>query len=317
MASLPPSVQSNPQQNVPSTGPNPFTIGSLTFASVDGPSQLAIGGGEQRLSVAELVGGGRVIHTTGFQPELYEWTGTVGQPNVATVVSTLQAYCVDGKPRLMSWRDQKYNGIVRKFPSPIYRNGGNLVTWKVGVEITSDANGAFTTTNGASFDQANAQVLNSANSQFATMLAVTAPTDAQLQEQLAQMNPLLTNVNAAVAGATPVVNATTGQIAAALSSIGLALNFAKTLQAGYSSLDPAYVAAQGLVSSLELLSSNFSTSQVQSTVTQQGGSFFSLAATKYGDVTQAFALMAANGSSASRLPGSLASVIALPPIAGI
>jgi hypothetical protein len=130
--------------SVISSGPNPFSIGGLTLVSIDCPTELRIGSGEQSMAVQRPVGGSKVVHTTGFHPDANTWKGVFHEPNVFASVETLRRFMVDGKERLVTWRTEQYYGVVSKF-TPVYRKGGHVCDWQLDVEITRDTNGAFST----------------------------------------------------------------------------------------------------------------------------------------------------------------------------
>ena len=295
-------------------GASPFSIGSVIFSSVSGPSSLAIGGGEQKMAVTELVGGGKVVYATGFQPTVYEFGGTLYQPEIDAAITTLRRYAVDGKERLVTWRSEKYYGIVKTFPAPVYSSGGNKCAWRIGLEVTRDANGAFSgVAPKPAIDDANTSLIAGANTNLtlvmATVPTTNAATTAALNAQLVNLNA----VSSSVAQAKPTISASLASITAARTAVTTALTSAQSLVASFASTHPGFVPSQAIVTALTVLAANLRSVQFQNVVQQQGGSMYVLAATRYGDITRVFDLMTANGSQSPRLDGSAVQTVILPP----
>jgi len=299
-------------------GANPFSFGSLTFSSVDGPSSLGIGGGEQRMAVLEPVGGSKVVYATGWQPSVYEFSGSAYQPNIDTIVKTLRRYTLDGKERLVSWKGERYYGIGKTFPSPIYRNGGNRCDWRFGIEVTRDANGAFSgSAPKKSVDDANTSLLAGANANLTTISttinANASAADAQTAAILASAQSSFVASGYTLQRTTPSVNASASQITTAVNAISGSLGVAQQLAARFPSAHLAFVPAQAIIAALTVLGANLRSIQIQNVTQQQGGSFYAIAATKYGDVSRAFDLMTANGATSPRLVGDSVKDVILPP----
>lgn len=318
MAGLPPLIGDNTATasfHQSSTGENPFVIGGLALTVTSAPREITVGSGEQKIVVHELVGGGRVVHVLGFQPDLCEFTGRARQPDIDTIVQQFTRFQVDGKERLFTWKDQQYYGVVKKF-SPTYQNGGNRLLWKISIEVTRDANGSFSpTTPIPSIDDANAALLETVTTSSNTIAGGIDPTDATTQAASAANLQNVTATNNVMKQITPLVNASPSSISVALTTIQNNITSATSLVNRLDPLGSLYVPGQQLLSSLNLLASNLNFSQHQTVKIMQGGSLYELAATKYGDVEQAFNLMQANGIRAPRLPGVQVSSIGLPPIA--
>ncbi len=313
MAAVPPLSQSDAIPS-PRVGPNPFSFGSVIFTTADGPSSLAIGGGEQKRAVAELVGGGRVVHATGFQPSIYEFSGTLNQPNIYSTIATLRRYAVDAKERLVTWKGERYYGILALFSSPIFKNGGNRCEWRIGLEVTRDANGVFSgVAPKASVDDANAKLLNGANANVMLVNANVAATDAQTTSILANTQASLIASGVAIQQATPSVSASAANLSGASNAITGSLAVAQQLAARFASTHGAFVPSQAIVAALTILGANLRSVQFQNVAQQQGGSLYALASTKYGDVSRAFDLMRANGVTSPRLSGNTLQTVVLPP----
>lgn len=317
MAALPPTIigantaSASFQQS--NTGENPFTIGGLSLTVTSAPKELTIGAGEHKIAVHMLVGGGRVVHRTGFQPDLCEFIGKARQPDIDTIVQRFTRFAVDGKERLFSWKGQQYYGIVRRF-MPTYESGGNRLTWKIGIEVTKDANGSFSpATPIRSIDDANAALLETVNVSSNTIAGGADPNDTTTQAAVTANNSAVTATNQLVSQVTPLANASQNGIAAAVATVQKNVATAQSLIARLDPLGPLYVPGQQMLSSLSLLTTNLNFVQHQTHQQMQGGSLFEVAATKYGDISQAFNLMRANGIATPRLPGCIVTSLGIPP----
>jgi hypothetical protein len=296
-------------------GEHPFVIGGLSLTVTSAPRELTIGAGEQKMAVHMLVGGGRVIHRTGFQPDICEFTGRARQPDISTIVQQLRRFSVDGKERVFTWRHEHYYGIVRRF-SPTYQNGGNRLTWKIAIEVTRDKNGAFSPNAPIpSVDDANNALLETVTVSSNTIAGGIDSTDTTTQAASAANLQAVTATNNVLKQVTPLANASPTGISVASATIQQNISAAQSLVSKLDPLGVLYVPGQQLLSSLNLISSNMNFFQHQTITQQQGGSLYEIAATKYGDIDQAFNLMQANGIRAPRLPGTIVSTIGLPPLA--
>jgi len=294
-------------------GQNPLAIGGLLLATTSCPRQIIFGAGEQKMAVHEMVGGSKVVHRMGFQPDALDWAGSAYQPDVQNVVETLRQYCVDGRERLVSWKAEAYYAIVRK-QKPSYRSGGNIVDWTVSLEVTRDANGAFSGQRSApSNDDTNSTLTASATSML-TAVQANAPTDPTSAAALDDLGAILASSATAVQNVTPGSAASPSAITSILATITSALASAQK----YASLLPvthiSFVGVQQIVASLTLLRANISTPQSQRTITKQGGSLYEVAATSYGNIEKAFALLPGAGTHSPRLQSSIPTVIPLLPI---
>ncbi len=296
-------------------GPNPFTFGGLTFATVDCPTELVIGTGEQSMAIQKTVGGGKVIHTTGFHPGTNTWRGTFHQPDIETNVATLTRFNVDGRERLATWKGQHYYGVVKAF-IPKHRKGGNLVDWQLDVEISRAANGAFSPAGAApSADAQISSLSDTVNVSAAAIQAGSASLSASTQALNATFASQLTNANLAISAATPTANAPATVIQSALTAVAAALGAASTLSAVLGAGSAPALSLNQAIAALTVISALLKTSQAQGTHQQQGGTVFETAVSRYGDLSRAYDLMRANGIVAGRLPGDVLSVYSLLPIA--
>jgi hypothetical protein len=308
MAAVPPATL----QRANTSGPNPLTIGGLTLASIDCPSELAIGTGEQKRSVQTPIGGGKVVHLNGFVPDLNTWKGVLHQPDIATNVATLRRFAVDGKERLCSWSGEMYYGIVVRF-HPNYRKGGNVCDWQIDMEITRAANGAFSpTAPQASVDERIGTLSDTVNVSTDAINAAAASQSATVQAMNADLQLSVKNATLALGDASPTATASPSAMAQALAAVSSALGKANAIVTALPVGGAGYLSASQMVAALSTIVGVLQATQVQAVHQQQGGSLFELAATKYGDLSRAYDLMRTNGISAPVLSEALYDIALLP-----
>jgi hypothetical protein len=334
-------------------GPNPLSIGGNTFHSIDCPTELKIGTGEQKMAIAECVGGGKVVHITGFFPDANSWSGIFHQPNIDNNVALLRGFMLDGKERLITWKSEQYYGVVKRF-DPTYKKGGNSCPWTLSMEITRAANGAFTPSSPqTSIDDTVAALLTTtggANAQQIAALGLPASQAGTLmsaaslgnlspaQISAVQFNNSYVSAVGAVQAATPLATASAASIMSAQQQIDEASAMlpstdvipqtqetaAQTLEEqarpGFYGAGPSASASiwtDQASAALSGVSANLGSVQSQSTTQVQGGSLFAIAATKYGDPRQAYSIMQASSLISPILPASVPTALSFPPLAGI
>ncbi len=286
-------------------GRTPLTLGGVTFFTQEAPEHLDIGAAEQMLAVHDLPGGTRITHAMGNKAKDVSWTGHFFDKNVGIRVAQLRAYQVSGQEIPLSWGKEKYFCIIKSF-DPGYRGGYNA--YAISVTITRDNNGAFALSKATTIDQQVAALQQQANTQNNAVLAID-PTGASAFQQS------LTNLRAAIAAAVPLAAA----IAGGTSLLGYA-NAAVQAVANYvGALSPAaaqLASATALVATLQMISANISRGQSPTSTTVVGGSLYALAATAYGDISQAFTLASINGLVSPLLSSQVATTVLVPSVLG-
>lgn len=164
---------------VPPVGPQhpgttPLSFGAVAFNSEECPSRLVIGHGAQMKSVVELIGGGRAVQTFGAQPQPVTISGTLWNVNVVPRITLLRSYCVAGTEQLLTWYFERYYGVLMEF-EPNYYNT-NRCDYKLTIEITRDANGAFTTTSPTSVNSQVAAINANAATTYGALLTLDPST---------------------------------------------------------------------------------------------------------------------------------------------
>lgn len=305
MAILSGLSQLNPAVEKGEAGKTPLSLGGVTFFTQEVPEHFDIGAAEQMLAIHDLPGGTRITHAMGNKAKDVSWTGHFFDANIARRVAQLRAYQVNGQEIELSWGVEKYFCIIKSF-DPGYRGGYNA--YAITVTITRDNNGAFALSKATTIDQQVSALQTQAQNQNAAVLAID-PSGASTFQQA------LTNLQAAIAAATPLIAA----IGSGTSLLGFA-NIAAQAVATYLGSLPAdaaqYASAMGLASTLQLISANISRGQTPTSTTVVGGSLYALAAAAYGDISQAFPLAAANNLVSPLLSSQVATTVLVPSFLG-
>lgn len=285
-------------------GSDPLTLGSVTFASEECPSTLAIGGLAQMQAVHDPIGGGRVVHNLGIKPNDVGWTGTFWDQRIQTRVATLRAYVVAGTEIPVTWRNESYFAIVREF-EPTYENAW-ICHYRIALTITRDGNGAFTQTTPPSVDNTVNSLQTDLANQNSALQAADAAGSSAMQRALTQLHYLLDTVG-------PLAQLTGTALTTVLNAVNVAQLAIRRYLATQSQSGQNFVTASRMFSIVSLIGANVARGQVASTVPKFGGSLFEVAASQYGDVTRTFDLASANGLNTPVLTKTALSTVVLPP----
>lgn len=297
MAALPPGLSGAATQT-------PLVIGGVSLSVPNSPSELGLGAGLQKKAVTELIGGGRVVASMGAQPKPVTITGALWAPDIATIVPLLRAYMVDGKERLVSWASERYYAKVAEF-DPKYRFGGQVCDYSIVLEITRDANGAFSISPTASVDTQVSTLSDTAN--------VSASAIAAADASAPPLTADAANVQIALDNTGPIGQASSADVASLLTTVQSALANATAYAGGLAQTASTYVTAQQYVTALTLIADNVQSGQSQRTIQVQGRSLFEVASQYYGDPSKAFDLAAVNGLAGPLLSGVVSTTLRLPP----
>jgi hypothetical protein len=289
-----------------SPGETPLTIGAVTFGSEECPSELKIGAGKQRTTVKEFDGGGRAVQSHGPQPDPVTWIGAFYvTANVDTKIKTLRSYMVSGTEVLVSYLSEKYFCKVTAFV-PTYRHKARA-GYDITIEITRDANGAFSTTAPVSLDAQVSALSTTATSSYNTLVSIDPDvTDTIDPSSLPMLQQSINN-----AGPLAAQGSNTASVLAAAQT---ALAQANTYAAALPEVDPRFFQATRLISALTLIERNVQQGQSPSSVRVQNQSLYEIASQTYGDVTKAFTLASILGVPTPRLPSTRVVTVLLPPL---
>lgn len=293
------------------SGKTPLRIGAVQFRTEECPRMLPIGAGEQMLSKTQLVGGGRISNSFGFDPYDVTWDGTFYTiANVFAKVRALRLYAVGGQEVLLSWWGERYFCIVKAF-TPKY-NHENLSGYSITVQITRDANGAFALASPTSIDAQVQALLASTTAMLATIAGSRTVTIEG--NTFTFLSNSVSNLNATVQAAVPIAS----QITTSGPAVADAANDTATAAGNYAAAigesDPNYGNTLALQGSAQAIAANATRGQSPQTLTVQGGSLFTTAAQQYGDVTQAFTLASVNRLPSVFLSATQPTSAKLPPL---
>ena len=284
----------------------PLSIGAVTFRSEECPSHIELGSGEQKLVVTEFIGGGRVVASLGPQPKPVTWSGGFFEGNVQGRVSALRAYMAAGQEIFISWLDEQYYCKIKDF-TPDYKNQ-YWCPYTITIEITRDANGAFSSTSAPSLDSQVAGLQSDANNANVAMIANDPLGTAALQ-------PYLANVNLQIQNAGPLAQTAGTTAPQILQATEAALNAVNAYAFTVSPTSAQFLPTTQLQNALGLIYRNIQAGQSPSTVRVQGTSTWVMASQYYGDITQSFALAKTNALVTSRIPNAVTALVTLPPYA--
>jgi len=292
-------------------GKYPVNLGGILFSTEELPDKWNIGSSEQMLVVDDMPGGGRVIDDFGNSAHEVTWNGRLYGPNIWPRVQQIRLYQVNSAEIPLTWWNERYSVQIKSF-DPGYMGGRNEYT--ITLVVIQDLNGALTVSQGQSIDQAVTQLQSQAivqqnGVQQAEQFASTVP-DQTGNQVYAQY---LIDLWELLSDASPLSQNIVQYGAEILTAAQLAMNAVQTYQGSIAPTDSQYPNTVGLLSSLQGIYSNVQAGMVQKTVPFDGGDLFEVAALEYGDITQCFAIAAANSLVYPILPTGLQTSVAIPP----
>jgi hypothetical protein len=283
-----------------------LTIGGVAFLSEEHPSELEFPLA-QVLAVHVNVGGSRVLQELGPNPEDVTWTGLLFAGNVSDRLAALKAMQVAAQPVTLSYLDQSYSVLIRKFtPKYLHRYRAQ---YSITVSVVADLSGQYSNTPPSSIDN---QVNGISDQAQALLLQLAAQDEANtLAVQLA-----FDVLFAAIESGGSLLGLTGSALQNLVALAGAAFAAAETYAGSQSSGSPLFLMATLLGSYANLIGKNLAQGQAPAVVVIQGGTadLFDIAARIYGDPSLAFALAAANGLSSPLLSSTQVYQIVLPPL---
>ena len=293
-------------QSSPLVGPNPISFRGVTFASIEHPTSFNIGTREQKLTIAELPGGSRVVRAYGPQLADVVLNGRLFDTNVAQKISALQGYADDGQEGLLSWSSERYYAIAHRMtPGYIhdYRATFELVL-TITRKATQDSPGLGSADQQASNHYASAytQLGALASTQTVTIPPITYP----------QLSQSVTAVGTGLASTGPLNLASSSALGSLKSTIGAAILAARQYAPSLGTSGTGASAIGRMINSLSILKQISASSQTVDTVSLRGGSLFDLCASRYGDVSRVPAVMALNNLASPILSNAVTQNIRFP-----
>ena len=104
------------------TSSAPFILGPVTFAGVEVPGLIQVGG-KQVLGVSQLPGGDRVIQPMGPQPDNLEWSGLFIGPNALARAQQLVALRNTGTLIALSFAGYRFRVVIESFNVGVQQRG--------------------------------------------------------------------------------------------------------------------------------------------------------------------------------------------------
>ncbi len=111
------------------------TIGGVGLTSLEVPASMPFGG-DQRIQVHEMVGGGRTVDVMGPTEADAEWSGTFTGPGAVARARAIDAIRIAGNEVTLTWGDFSRQVVVRSF-RPEYRNSGAVVPYRIACVVVS------------------------------------------------------------------------------------------------------------------------------------------------------------------------------------
>jgi hypothetical protein len=107
----------------------------FTFKSFEVPQSIPFGG-DQHLTVHELIGGGRVIDAMGRRDRPIEWSGWFIGQDATERAQMLDVLRISGAQQKLTWNEYVYTVIVRSFTAEFQRF--YQIPYRISFEVLSD-----------------------------------------------------------------------------------------------------------------------------------------------------------------------------------
>lgn len=211
----------------------------IEFQDMEMPSHISIGG-DQLISVHQLMGGRRILDSMGSSDAPISWSGTFITSNAVDRARFCDTLRRTGEPCTLTWGEFNYSGVVSSFRAD-YSRGGLYIPYQITLTVAEDRTAFVMAPPDLSLEaQITADVNRASNLQGcigdSTLSALNATASSAVTAALAALNPIakgLTDAVNAVAGtvscAVQVLNQATSTITAALIPIAKAQAQAQTL----------------------------------------------------------------------------------------
>lgn len=277
-------------------------LGDFTFQDMEIPEVIGFGG-DQRLSIKKLVGGGRVIDAVGKDRRPVQWSGiflpTPDGQSALDRARTVQRMQDAALPLTLSWDEVYLSVIIRSF-EPDYRFA--RIPYRITCEVIVDLTELNISQSQRDADDLVNDDLNSAN----TLTAATGD---------GALSGLMSTVSSAVASVKTFVGAALSEVAPVLQAVHQAQAYITTSIASVDNVLASVGVPGGVLPSVPILQSvtslgaiagatglqvqytqigsllgrmSTNLSQINSSgrsVTVGGGNLFDMASSEYGDAT--------------------------------
>jgi hypothetical protein len=284
-------------------------LGDFEFARFEIPEQIPFGG-EQRLTVHELVGGVRVIDAMGATPMPVEWSGHFVGDTALERALYIDGLRKAGLPLMLTWDALAFNVVIRSFHCEFKRF--YRLPYRIACEVVEDLTDPVDYIAAPSIDQLIDDDMNTANG------LASGVGDSTLSSLMGTLNSAISAVSSFASAAQSTLNSVLQPIAAVRSQVGILIQATNgaiqnvTTLGGILPGNPIAQQATKLLGQINavnqspmLINLDRVLGRMQSNIgtinsgTRQvplaGGNLFSLASKQYGDAMGWTAIAQANG----------------------
>jgi hypothetical protein len=287
-----------------------LTIGGIAFLDEEHPEDISFELA-QAWSIHVNVGGSKTAQALGPNPSDVTWTGKLFAQNLQPRFASLKALEVAAQQVQLTYLDQSYTVVVKKF-TPKYSHR-YLGEYTITVGVIADTSGQYTQTSPPGIDDQVGNVEQAAQTSL-NQLAVVDPNGAAALQ--ASWDLLFAELG--LSG--PLAQLTGPALQNLISLAGGVYESAQTYLAnlGTSSANtstPQFIGASQLLAYASLISKNLQAGQAPNVMVVQGGSvdLFDIASQVYSDPSLALPLANANGLITPVLSSGVTYTIVLPP----
>lgn len=287
------------------------TLGDITFAYLEVPETIPFGG-EQRLTVHELVGGVRVVDAMGRSDMPLAWSGLFLGATALSRARYLDTLRTAGQALLLTWSEMRYRVVVQSFEASF--NKPYEIPYRISCVVVEDQTGPVTVVEQASIDDLMTGDMGLASG-FGGLIG-----DGPLSTLLGTLDTAIRGVSSFANAAQSTINTVVAPIQAVQGRVGLLIASASnsisnvgTLGgllpnspisqsvaalsqqvSSFGQLSPLY----GLQDTLGRMNANLgSVAGNTRTQTVAGGNLYDIAANAYGDASGWTGIAKANGLS--------------------
>lgn len=294
-----------------------LTLGAFEFARFEVPETITFGG-DQQLTIHQLVGGTRIIDAMGETPLPLKWSGHLVGASALDRALYLDRLRKAGNALALTWSELSFTVVIKTFECSFVRS--YRLQYSITCEVVADRTSPITTITAPSFEQAVAD-----DQATADALAARIGNN-PLVNAVAAVRTALGTINNLVTAARSEINAVLQPIQDARGAVSALLTEAAGTLQSVSTVGGVFpnnpIAAQannlsgqiaGFVDQANLVALDRTLgrmannlSQVTAgtkSVTVAGGNLFAIAATEYGDPMGWTALAVANRMTDPQIAG--------------
>lgn len=303
------------------------TLGDITFAGLEVPEKITFGG-DQSLTVHQLVGGVRVVDAMGRQDMPLDWSGYFMGPNALDRALYLNTQRILGQKILLTWSQLRFMVVIQHFEAQFEL--ANRIPYRISCTVVEDR---ATPTVAGIVPDINDQMSGDLNTANALGVSIG---DSALSGMLGTLTTAIQGVSRFANAAQSTLNGVLAPIAAVQARVGIlvasAINTSQNVSTVGGLLPNTPLSQSVAKLATQVLSFNsqpalFSLQNVMGrmsanlgsvsgnsrTVTVAGGNLFDIASQQYGDATSWTAIAKANGLSDPVVTGVNSLVVPITP----